>query len=516
MNESAAAQEAGDGPNINRHMITASVMMATTVVIMDMTIATIALPHMQGGLGANQDQISWVMTTYFMAQAITMAATGFLAGRIGRKRLFLISLFGFAFCSILSGNASSIEEILIYRALQGMFSAPVIPISQALMLDSYPRRLHGKALALWGTGVMVAPVMGPVIGGWLTDEYSWRWVFYVSMPFAVIGIAGTLLFIRETPLDLERRFDWFGFMTIGIALAATQFLFDRGEIEGWFDSRVIVVTAAIVALSFYLFVVHSATTDTPFIDRRILADRNYALGLVLMFLLGVLVLSLNVIMPLFLQNLRGMPVLTAAMIMMPRGLGTLCGLVLAGRLANAMDPRLQIALGFVSTAYSAWLFSTFTTDVGIWLLVLAAFSNGIGIGLIFVPLTTVAFWTLPVSLRTEASTLTSLMRNYGSGIGVSIVVGVLSRTHSNASAFLAERANPYSDIVDAPWFPERWNLGTTEGLSALGAEVSRQAMAIGFINDFHLITIGALVSIPLVLLLARGTDPPAAGREQTT
>lgn len=221
-------------------------------------------------------------------------------------------------------------------------------------------------------------------------------------------------------------------------------------------------------------------------------------------------------MPLFLQNLRGMPVLTAAMIMMPRGLGTLFGLVLAGRLANAMDPRLQIALGFGSTAYSAWLFSTFTTDVGIWLLVLASFSNGIGIGLIFVPLTTVAFWTLPVSLRTEASTLTSLMRNYGSGIGVSIVIGVLSRTHSNAGAFLAERANPYSDIVDAPWFPEHWNLGTTEGLSALGAEVSRQAMAIGFINDFHLITIGALASIPLVLLLARGTDPPTAGSEQTT
>lgn len=493
----------------NRAMITVSVMVATTVVIMDMTIATIALPHMQGGLSANQDQISWVMTTYFMMQAVTMSATGFLAGRIGRKRLFVISLFGFAACSVLSGNASSIEEILVYRALQGMFSAPVVPVSQAVMLDAYPRRLHGRALALWGAGVTFAPVMGPVIGGWLTDEYSWRWVFYVSTPFAMAAIAGVMFFIREAPRDLERRFDWFGFAAIGIALASIQFLLDRGEIEGWFDSRLIVATAAVAALSFYLFVAHSATTENPFISRGILADRNYVVGLAFMFLLGVLVLSLNVIMPLFLQNLRGMPVLTAAIVMMPRGIGTLFGLVLAGRLSGIVDPRIQIALGFGSTAYSAWLFSTFTTEVGIWQLVFAAFFNGIGIGLIFVPLTAVSFWTLPVRLRTEASTLTSLMRNYGSGIGVSVVIAVLSRTQSNVQAHLSERAVPYGEL--APWLPGAWDLSTVEGLAALQREISRQAMAIGFVNDFHLITIGALAAVPMVLLLSRDGESGAGG-----
>ncbi|MEC8531677.1 MAG: MFS transporter, partial [Pseudomonadota bacterium] len=202
-----------------RNMVTASVMMATTVVIIDMTIATIALPHMQGGLSASQDQVSWVMTTYFMMQAITMSATGWLAGRFGRKKLYIFSLIGFAICSVLSGNATSIEEIMIYRGLQGMFSAPVVPISQALMLDSYPRERHAQAMSIWGMGVMFAPVMGPVIGGWLTDEYSWRWVFYVSMPFSLLGILGAIFFIRETPKNLERRFDIFGFIALAIALA---------------------------------------------------------------------------------------------------------------------------------------------------------------------------------------------------------------------------------------------------------------------------------------------------------
>ncbi len=486
-----------------RNMITASVMMATTVVIIDMTIATIALPHMQGGLSASQDQVSWVMTTYFMAQAITMSATGWLAGRIGRKHLFIVSLIGFAICSVLSGNANSIQEIMIYRGLQGMFSASVVPISQALMLDSYPRERHAQAMSIWGVGVMFAPVMGPVIGGWLTDEYSWRWVFYVSMPFSVLGIIGAIFFIHETPGDRERRFDWFGFTALAIVLAATQFLLDRGEGEGWFGSDLIVATFVIIFMALYLFVAHSATTRNPFISPGILKDRNYMLGLLFMFLLGVLVLSMNVIMPLFLQNARGYPILTAALVMMPRGLGSLFGLVLAGKLSGRMDPRLQIAIGFASTAYSAWLFSTFTTDVGIWAFIFAAFFNGIGIGMIFVPLTAVSFWTLPASLRTEASTFTSLLRNYGSGIGVSIVISVLSRTQSTSYAYLAERTSPYSEVMQPPHLPTEWDIFTVDGLLLLDSEVTRQAMAIGFLNDFQLIFIGALISVPLVMLLSR-------------
>ena len=287
---------------LNRVMITASVMMATTVIIMDMSIASIALPHMQGGLSANQDQISWVMTIYFMMQGITMSATGWLAGRIGRKRLFIGALIGFIVCSMLSGSAESIPEIMLYRALQGMCSAPVVPISQALMLDTYPRARHASALAIWGTGVMFAPVMGPVLGGWLTDEYSWRWVFYISSPFAALGVIGAIAFIRETPKNRERRFDWLGFICLGLTLAGIQFLLDRGETEGWLDSDFIIGIVAVIAIAFYMFIAHSLTTDNPFITRSIFTDRNFVLGLIFMFLLVVLVLSMNVIMPIFLQN----------------------------------------------------------------------------------------------------------------------------------------------------------------------------------------------------------------------
>ena len=503
MTSASAAAASGPDDLLNRRMITASVMMATTVVILDMTIATIALPHMQGGLGATQDQVSWVMTTYFMMQAITMSATGWLAGRLGRKRLFIGALAGFAACSILSGNATSIEEILIFRALQGMFSAPIVPISQALMLDSYPRERHAQAMSIWGMGVMLAPVMGPVVGGWLTDEYSWRWVFYLSMPFSILGILGAIVFIRESPKNLDRKFDIFGFLMLALALAGLQFLLDRGESEGWFGSDLIIVTAATALLAAYLFVVHSATTRNPFISPSILKDRNYMIGLGFMFLLGVLVLSMNVLMPLFLQNLRGYPILTAAMVMMPRGLGSLFGLILAGKLSGKMDPRIQIALGFASTAYSAYLFSTFTPDVGIWAFIFAAFFNGIGIGMIFVPLTAVCFWTLPVDLRTEASTFTSLLRNYGSGIGVSIVMTVLSRTQSTSHAYMTEGINPYNDAMQAPWLPEQWNILTLDGLAMLNVEINRQALALGFLNDFTLITIGAVISVPLVFLLTR-------------
>ena len=394
-----------------------------------------------------------------------------------------------------------------------MFSAPIVPISQALMLDSYPRERHAQAMSIWGMGVMLAPVMGPVVGGWLTDEYSWRWVFYVSMPFSILGILGALLFIRESPKNLERRFDVFGFTMLALALAATQFLLDRGESEGWFGSDMIITTAAIAVLSLCMFVVHSATTKNPFISPGIIKDRNFMLGLGFMFLLGVLVLSMNVIMPLFLQNLRGYPILTAALVMMPRGLGSLFGLILAGRLSGKMDPRIQIALGFASTAYSAYLFSTFTPDVGIWAFIFAAFFNGIGIGMIFVPLTAVCFWTLPVNLRTEASTFTSLLRNYGSGIGFSIVISVLSRTQSTSHAYMAERVNPYNEAMQSPWLPEQWNILTADGLAMLNVEVNHQALALGFLNDFTLIMTGALISVPLVFLLARSRDdkPEAAG-----
>ncbi len=496
----------------NRVMITVVAMMATTVVLTDQTIAAIALPHMQGGLSASQDQISWVMTTYFMAQAVTMAATGWLAGRVGRKRVYVLSLVGFAVCAILSGSAESLPEILVYRALQGMFSAPVIPISQALMLNSYPPEQHGKALSIWGVGVIFAPVASPVIGGWLTEDYGWEWVFLVSVPFAVFTVIAGISAIRETPRNLERRFDWAGFVAVGLALAALQLMLDRGTSEGWFDSGEIVIEFLVVIAGFYFFVVHSFTTDHPFISPAIFRDRNMVLGLFFMLILGIFVLSMNVVVPLFLQNLRGYPVLTAGLIMAPRGLGSMASLALAGWLMRWFDSRLVIAFGFANVAFSAYLFSTFTLDVGVMEFVIAIFFNGAGVGLIFVPLTTIAFITLPGHLRTEGSTLTSLFRVYGAGIGISVMVSVLSRTSVVAHAELTEAVNLYNPLMRAPYLPDHWNIMTETGRMALEHEISRQASSIGFLNDFNLLFYGALLSIPLLLLLrTRGPGKNKAG-----
>lgn len=504
------SQEADKFTGINRPLITATAMMATTVIVLDINISAIALPHMQGGLSANQDQVSWVVTTYFMMQASTMAATGWLVSRIGRKRLFVFALSGFAFCSLMSGNSESITEIMFFRGLQGMCSAPIAPISQALMLDSYPRERHGQALAIWGAGVMFAPVMGPVIGGWLTDEFSWRWVFYVSTPFAILGVIGALFSVKETERDRDKPFDIMGYLFLVLALASLQLTLDRGEIEGWFDSNYIIITSSAVVLGLYLFITHSLTTNNRFISPGIFRDKNLMLGILFQFILGFLVLSMNVIMPLFMQNLREFPILMAAMVMMPRGLGTLIGLIVAGRLSNKVDPRGVIIFGFLCVAFSAWRLSNFTIDVGIWDFIIAAFFNGIGIGAIWVPLTAVSFWTLPSNLRTEASTFTTLFRNYGSGIGVSVVICILSRSQSTAHAHLTERVNPYSDIMQSPILPDQWNLFTIDGLRLLDTEIARQAMAIGFFNDFYFIMLGALASIPLVILLSRGAIKSSA------
>ena len=443
-----------------------------------MTIASIALPHMQGSLGANQDQIGWVMTTYFVCQAISTACTGWVAGRLGRKRTFMLALAGFMAFSVLSGSATSLPEISVWRACQGTMSAPVIPISQALMLDNYPPERHGSPLAIWGTGVMFAPVMGPVVGGFITENYGWQWIFFIGIPFALAGLALVL---------------------------------DRGELKGWFESTEIVIAAAIVTLGFYIFAVHSLTTDNPFVSRGILSDRNFVLGLFFMFLIGVCVLALNVILPMFLQVLRGLPVMTAGYVMAPRGLGTFASLLLAGWLVRHVDGRLVAALGFACVAVSSYYLSTFSADVDLYDVSWAAFVNGLGIGFIWVPPTVISFETLPARHRTEASTLTSLARNYGSGVGVSIVVVILSRTRAVSHGEISSRVSPYSEGAQLPYLPESWDLSSQAGLAALDGEIFRQAQAIGFTNDFHAIAIAAAITIPLIALL-RTSGPPRRRR----
>ncbi|MCD6735559.1 MAG: DHA2 family efflux MFS transporter permease subunit, partial [Burkholderiaceae bacterium] len=308
---------------VHRGPITVSVMLATIMQALDTTIANVALPHMQGSLGATYDQISWVLTSYIVAAAIVMPLTGFLSARFGRKRIFMASIVGFTITSMLCGAAMNLTQIVLFRLLQGVFGASLVPLSQAVLLDTYPRERHGPAMALWGLGVMVGPILGPTLGGWLTEYYDWRWVFYINLPFGLLAWFGLGLYVRETELDTRRRFDLAGFAMLSLGVGALQMMLDRGGTLDWFASTEIVAEAMLAGLGLYLFVVHIFTHAHPFIEPALFRDRNFSVGLLFIFVVGMILLTTMTLLPPFLQNLMGYPVVDVGLLLAPRGVGTM-------------------------------------------------------------------------------------------------------------------------------------------------------------------------------------------------
>ena len=488
---------------IHPTLVAISVMLATIMQALDTTIANVALPHMQGSLAATQDQISWVLTSYIVAAAITMPATGFIAAKIGRKRLLLLSISGFIVTSMLCGVALSLEQIVIYRLLQGIFGASLVPLSQAVLLDAYPREKHGAAMAMWGVGVMVGPILGPTLGGYLTENFDWRWVFFINLPFGLLALAGVLAFVSETNRRAALRFDAMGFLFLGVAIGALQMMLDRGELLDWFGSTEIVAEAVIAALAFYLFVVHMFTYREPFLEPDLFKDRNFVVGTSFMFAVGVILLATMTLLPPMLQQLAGFPVLTTGYVLAPRGIGTMMAMFVVGRLVGKVDPRVLILTGLALAALSLWEMTLFNIDVGIWDIVRTGLVQGAGLGLIFVPLSAITFSTLPSGLRTEAAGLFSLMRNIGSSVGISIVTALLVRnTQINHSA-LAEHITPYMGALKTPGYPDMWSLGTTGGLAALNQELTRQSQMIAYLDDFKLLMWVTIAAAPLILLLRK-------------
>jgi DHA2 family multidrug resistance protein len=498
---------AGAETGRHRGVITLCVMLATIMQALDTTIANVALPYMQGSLSAGLDQINWVLTSYIVAAAIMTPPTGWFAARFGRKRLFLVTVAGFTFASVLCGMAASLEQMVIFRLLQGVFGAPLVPLSQAVLLDSYPRERHGSAMALWGVGVMVGPILGPTLGGYITEFYDWRWVFYINLPVGILTFLGLSTFLAESQRERSLGFDWFGFATLSLAIGAFQMMLDRGEQLDWFASPEIVAEAAISALALYLFLVHTFTTDRPFIDPRLFRDRNFATGLVFIFIVGVILLATLALMTPFLQSLLGYPVLAAGLLMAPRGMGTMLGMLLVGRLINLIDPCWLIATGFALTAVSLWEMTGFNTDVGEGAIIRTGVVQGMGLGFIFVPLSTITFATLAPQLRTTATSLYSLMRNIGASIGISIVIWLLGRNTQILHAELGERVTLFDPLRD---LPAAWNLATVTGRAGLETELTRQALTIAYLNDFKLMMVIALVTLPFVALLRRPRRPEAA------
>jgi DHA2 family multidrug resistance protein len=506
MAESAAVS----APKVaNRGAITACVILAVIMQALDTTIANVALPYIQGSVSASSDQINWVLTSYIVAAAIMTPPSGFLAGRFGRKRVLLTAIAGFVIASVLCGLAQSLDQIVLFRLMQGLFGAALVPLSQGFLLDMYSLEERGSAMALFGVSVMVGPVLGPVIGGWLTDNISWRWVFYINVPIGALAFAGISFFVIETKKDIAAKLDWLGFAALSVSIGALQIFLDRGEQLDWFSSGEIIIEAIVAASAFYIFLVHTFTSKRSFVNPRLFLDRNFALSFIFIFIVGVTYLASLALMTPYLQTLMGYPVMTAGIVMGPRGLGTMTCMFIVGRLIGRVDTRWLLTLGLGLTAWAMWVMTGWTPDVSQWTIVSIGFIQGAGLGFLFVPLTTVAFSTLPAALRGEGTGLYNLSRNIGSSVGISVVTALLTENVQVNHANIADYVTPFNHAFGAPAVARMLDPLTAAGRAALDGMIGVQALIIAYIDDFKLLMILSLVVMPLVLLLKRPATPAA-------
>ncbi|MFV0575108.1 MAG: DHA2 family efflux MFS transporter permease subunit [Vibrio sp.] len=503
-NPSIATEVTTEEDSTKRLLITFSVMLATIMQALDTTIANVALPHMQGSMGATQDQISWVLTSYIVASAIVMPMTGFIAAKIGRKRLFIYSVIGFTIASILCGAAQSLDQIILFRLLQGVFGASLVPLSQSVLLDTYPREQHGSAMALWGVGVMVGPILGPSLGGWLTEYYNWRWVFYINIPFGALAWFGIAAYVKETAIEADRKFDMFGFALLALAIGSLQLFLDRGESQNWYSSMEIVIETAIAAITMYMFIVHMFTAKKPFLEPKMFTDRNFVVGITIGFMMGVVLLATMALLPPFLQNLMGYPVLDVGFLLTPRGFGTMFGMMFVGRVARRIDLRYLMVAGSLLMALSLWEMTQFNTDVSEWDVVRTGVIQGLGLGLLFVPLSTMMFGSLEPRYRTEGTALYSLIRNIGSSIGISVCTTYLAhRTQINHEVF-SQYITPFSHPLHMAAEKGMYDISTQAGLYAIDAEVNRQAAILGYLQDYRMMMFVCLIILPMIFLFKKG------------
>jgi DHA2 family multidrug resistance protein len=492
----------------HRGILSVAVMMATVMQILDTTIANVALPHMQASLSATSDTITWVLTSYIVASAIAMPLTGWISDRFGSRNLFLFSVIGFVIASMLCGIATNLEEMVAFRALQGICAAFINPLSQTVMLDINPPSRQAKAMAVWGMGVMVGPIMGPMLGGWLTDNWDWRWCFYVNVPVGIVTIALMWWLLPSRPLN-RRRFDLFGFSLLALALASFQIMLDRGQQQDWFSSWEIIIEAGVALSAGWMFVVHLMTAKNPMFERGLLADRNLLTGLFFMVVTGVMMFATMALLPPMLQSIWGYPVVDTGVLLAPRGVGVLASMWVAGQLNGKVDPRILIGTGLTIAAGSLWQMTTWSLGMDWHMVVYSGALQGIGMGLVFIPLNLSAFATIKPQYRTEGASLMNLSRSIGSSAGISAVTVVLTRntqiSHQDLAAHVTTGAISSMDTMASSLLG-----GSTDMvMSMVNAEVTKQAMMIAYLDDFKLMAIVSLMAIPLVVLLRKPTGAAA-------
>ncbi len=464
------------------------------------TIANVSLPQMQGALSATQDQIALVITFNIVATAVATPMTGWLTARFGQRRLLLFCVAAFTLATLLCGFSGSLEMLVFFRVAQGLFGAPLAPLSQSIVLAAYPQHKHGTATSIFGMGVVLGPLIAPTIGGYLSEEYSWRWVFFMIVPIGMASLLGCWAFVADGARAARIRLDWTGFIALSVAIACFQLLLDRGERNSWLESTEIVLEICAAALCFYIFVVHTFTAERPFLNPRLFLDRNFVLGIALTLVFGLLNFTPMTLLPGLLQNLRGYPDSIIGLLLGARGAGTLLGFSILF-FGNRYDPRIWLVCGFGLQGISGWMMAQFdinltTSDVA-W----AGFVQGLGTGFLWVPLTLVTFNTLSRELFPEGSSIFHLLRNIGSSAHISISVALVLHSAKINYGHLAEAVTPYAKVWQIPSVAGAWNIGSIQNLAHVSSEIQRQGLMIGYINAFYFYTLTALAALPLIMLV---------------
>ena len=505
-----------DAPQLavrNHGLLLVGIMAASLLQVLDTTIANVAIPHMQSTLGATSESITWVLTSYIVASAVAMPLTGWLADKVGGRRLFIASVAGFILTSMLCGMAQNLEEMVLFRALQGVAGAFIPALSQSFMLDTSRPSRHAQVMAIWGMGIMIGPILGPILGGWLTESANWRWVFYVNLPVGILALA---ILMAELPdrNGAARRFDLFGFGILALSLASFQLLLDRGAHLDWFSSGEVWLYTFLAASAAWIAIVHMATAKNPLFDTVLFADRNFTLALSFMFVIGVVMFANMALLPPMLQGLFGYGVIDTGIVLMPRGVGVLISMQLSGLLIRrGIDARFVVATGFAITAFSQWQMAHWSLGADNYHFILAGLFQGLGMGLVFIPLNVTAFSTLPPRLRTDGASLLNLVRSLGASVGISVTTILLAnsvqRNHEELGARITAESVAGLDLSTVDRFQ---SLGQT-ALVAIDAEINRQAAMIGYVNDFWLMMWMAIAAAPFAFLMRTGRPGNASAAD---
>lgn len=501
-------------PSYSPWLIAFSVMLATFMEVLDTSVANVSLPHIAGSLAATPEEATWVLTSYLVSNAIILPATGWLSSFFGRKRFLIVCIIIFTLASALCGMATSLGMIIVARILQGVGGGALQPIAQAVLLESFPQEQRGAAMAVFGLGVVTAPIIGPTLGGWITDNYSWRWIFYINLPVGALAILMTSLFVEDPPYVKAQRapkIDYIGFGLMAVGLGALQIVLDKGQQEDWFESAFIVRLSLLALFALAAFVIRELTTDHPIVDLRVFANRNFAVGTALITSVGIVLFGTIALLPLFLQTLLGYPAVESGLTVSPRGFGSIASMIIVGRLIGKVDGRWLIMFGFAVLAYATYMFAGLNLEIASGNVTWPNIISGFAMGFIFVPMTTLSISTLPNEQIGNATGVYNLMRNLGGSIGIALVTTFLARGAQMHQAIMVAHLTPYDPI-----YQERLRQMTNalaahgnpatapqQAYGAIYGTVLKQASLMSYIDNFRFLAFLCLLCIPAALLFKR-------------